>query len=136
VTGNLYPDFLTCDMIYRGELSAPRFLHLTHIFLDFKISPFCESCIFLVVDSPVSEFDFPTFRNIKFRTSRGITQKKEYSLPIFYVSGQENVWVIRFVQTHSRIIEIRPTTTPPEYQKKKNTAAVQPLNVIITPRHS
>jgi hypothetical protein len=59
---------------------------------DFKLSPFCECCIFLLGDSPASEFYVPTFRNtlshlhrvhkrrhIKFRR-RGITQKKEYNI--------------------------------------------------------
>ena len=85
-----------------GKLAVAPFVKKINV-LDLKFSPCSECCIvFLVGDSPPSEFYLPTFRNticsfflggvskhrhIKFRR-RGITQKKEYKINVHY--GTDN----------------------------------------------
>ena len=45
--------------------------------LDFKISPCSEFCIFLLGDSPASEFYMPTFRNTLFHLHRRGKQEEK-----------------------------------------------------------
>jgi len=46
------------------------------IILDFKLSPCVECCIFLLGNSPASEFSVPTFRNTLIHLHRPFKQEE------------------------------------------------------------